>query len=143
MPKILSYTPAWLSKPSQGHDIFTRSQSKSTDNSSLSASISRKNFKKDASPGPRRTIAKRGTEVFVAVGKEIRWADLVYLKETFEEKQDQKHKPWASRGRDIDIEDEESVESEDEYAHGFRVGHLYTICYPFLMSLDTQSSRCR
>src|SRR5438045_5155918 len=31
--------------------------------------------------GPRRTIAHRGTEIFVAVGKEIRWADLARLKD--------------------------------------------------------------
>ena len=35
-------------------------------------------------PGPRRTIARRGTEVFVANGREIRWADLVTMKDNWE-----------------------------------------------------------
>ncbi|KAI0597672.1 nuclear pore complex protein An-Nup82 [Biscogniauxia sp. FL1348] len=80
MPKIKSYTPAWLSSPSPGHDLFTPS---SSDGYSVPKTITK--------PGPRRTIARRGTEVFIAVGREIRWADFVYLKERWQEK--------ATRGR--------------------------------------------
>ena len=79
MPKIKSYTPRWLTDPANGaHQLFTRSQA---DNRSIPFSS------KKVEPGPRRTIARRGTEVFVANGKEIKWGDLVYLKDGWEAKQ--------------------------------------------------------
>ncbi|KAJ4383268.1 hypothetical protein N0V86_001313 [Didymella sp. IMI 355093] len=70
MPKVLSYTPEWLSRPSPGYHLFAPKQS----NGSGAAA-------KNKDLGPRRTIATRGSEIFVAVGHEIRWADLVNLKE--------------------------------------------------------------
>lgn len=79
MPKIVSYTPAWLSSPAPGHEVFSPSTSK--------ASSDHASAKRNARPGPRRTIARRGTEIFVARGKEIRWADLVNLSDAFEEEQ--------------------------------------------------------
>ncbi len=60
--------------------------------------------KRNAKPGPRRPIARRGTEVFIAVGKEIRWADLVYLKTSWEDKQES-----------------DSGSDEEERAQGYRV----------------------
>ncbi|KAI1144039.1 hypothetical protein F5Y05DRAFT_15131 [Hypoxylon sp. FL0543] len=80
MPKIKSYTPAWLLPPSPGHDLFAPNANDAHNTPSYTS-------KAIARLGPRRTIARRGTEVFIAVGKEIRWADLVYLKERWEEKQ--------------------------------------------------------
>jgi nucleoporin NUP82 len=92
MPKIVSYTPAWLQRPNPGHDIFTSAQPKAksahTAHSNSVNTISKRALK----PGARRNIARRGTEAFVAVGKEIRWADLVYLKEGWQEKQEKKGK---------------------------------------------------
>lgn len=70
MPKILSYTPEWLSRPSPGYHLFAPKQ---TDGNGVVA--------RRPEPGQRRTIATRGSEIFVAVGNEIRWADLVNLKE--------------------------------------------------------------
>lgn len=70
MPKVLSYTPEWLSRPSPGYHLFAPKQSNGN-----GAAAKSKEF------GPRKTIATRGSEVFVAVGHEIRWADLVNLKE--------------------------------------------------------------
>lgn len=70
MPKVLGYTPDWLSRPNPGYHLFA---SKHTDSNGVAA--------KRPEPGPRRTIATRGSEIFVAVGNEIRWADLVNLKE--------------------------------------------------------------
>lgn len=70
MPKVLSYTPEWLSRPSPGYHLFAPKQSNGN-----SAAAKKKDF------GPRKTIATRGSEIFVAVGHEIRWADLVNLKE--------------------------------------------------------------
>lgn len=52
--------------------------------------------------------------MFVAVGKEIRWADLVYLKEAWEDGQ----KTKTTKGKDRDSR--ESQYSED-HAQGYRV----------------------
>ncbi|KAI0816276.1 hypothetical protein GGR55DRAFT_228476 [Xylaria sp. FL0064] len=112
MPKIKAYTPAWLSSPSPGHQLFTPN-AEGAQNIPSYGSIAASNI------GPRRTIATRGTEVFIAVGKEIRWADLVYLKERWQEK--------AGQGReDVHIkredEDREIIRDsiENGCAEGFR-----------------------
>ncbi|KAI2630892.1 hypothetical protein GGR54DRAFT_175559 [Hypoxylon sp. NC1633] len=116
MPKIKSYTPAWLLPPSPGHDLFAPNTTESPNGSSYTSNASSKS-------SPRRTLARRGTEVFIAVGKEIRWADLVYLKERWQEKQ--------AEGRgDVRIKREDSTSPgddelireslEDGHAEGFR-----------------------
>lgn len=69
MPKVLSHTPRWLQRPTPGHQLFATKPT----NRALSA--------KEGGPGLRKTIATRDTEIFVAVGHEIRWADLTRLKE--------------------------------------------------------------
>jgi nucleoporin NUP82 len=112
MPKITSYTPAWLSKPNPGHEIFTSALAKA--GNTHTAPSNALESKRAAKPGPRRTIARRGTEVFVAVGKEIRWADLVYLREAWEDGQ----KTKTTKGKDRDSR--ESQYSED-HAQGYRV----------------------
>lgn len=108
MPKILSYTPAWLSNPSLGHEIFTASK-QPTDTPATPVKFSNGTAKKIEKPGPKRTIAHRGSEVFVAVGKEIRWADLVIVKERYEEQQNQKFRQsdrfnaFSNSGRTEDV----------------------------------------
>ncbi|KAI9734074.1 MAG: hypothetical protein M1818_007012 [Claussenomyces sp. TS43310] len=87
MPKVISYTPAWLSGPAPGSTIFAPDATKNTSEQAGPYSALSDSAKRNAKPGPRRTIARRGTEIFTAVGKEIRWADLVYLKEAWEDKQ--------------------------------------------------------
>jgi nucleoporin NUP82 len=81
MPKVIGYTPPWLSSGNPGAAIFSA-------NTPTSSSPSRRpSPKKDSiSPydGPTRLIAHRGTEVFVAVGKEIRWADLAKVQNDWE-----------------------------------------------------------
>lgn len=77
MPKVKHYSAAWLSNNAPGRQLFDASQD-ILRSRALSPPYS---SKKKPLLGPRRTIARRGTEVFVAVGKEIRWADLAYLKE--------------------------------------------------------------
>ncbi|KAL8349619.1 hypothetical protein RB598_005134 [Gaeumannomyces tritici] len=83
MVKITSYTPAWLNEPAPGHGLFAPPEL--DPKRSSYASTSSKGGK--PKPGPRRTIARRGTEVFVANGRELRWGDLVYLKELWASKQ--------------------------------------------------------
>lgn len=115
MPKIKGWTPAWLDKPSPGSKLFAPSK----DDQKSSAFSSKSQFK----PGPTRTIARSGSQVFVAVGKEVRWADLIDLKERWQEK--------TTRGRsDVRIKRENSggisdddisqAAAEGDYA-GFRV----------------------
>ncbi|KAL2261772.1 hypothetical protein VTK26DRAFT_3413 [Humicola hyalothermophila] len=80
MPKIKSFAPGWLNEPAPGHKLFEAVNDDPRASSPLL-------YGKKPKPGPRRTIARRGTEVFVAVGKQIRWGDLTYLKESWEAKQ--------------------------------------------------------
>ncbi|KAH6624244.1 hypothetical protein B0J18DRAFT_172299 [Chaetomium sp. MPI-SDFR-AT-0129] len=80
MPKIKSFAPSWLNEPSPAHKLFEQP----IDDGRGSAGPPYGTRK--PKPGPRRTIARRGTEVFVAVGKQIRWGDLAYLKELWETK---------------------------------------------------------
>ncbi len=119
MPKIRSYTPHWLTEPAIGHNLFTESEA-DPKASTFSPYASRKRYE----PGPRKTIARRGTEVFVANGRELKWGDLVYLKDSWAAKQRRR-----STGTQIKREDSqgsfESVDEgtgEDSYlADGYRV----------------------
>lgn len=77
MPRVLNYTPSWLSRPSPGFDIFSSKTEVAATNGTRSG---------QGLTGPLKTIAHRASEVFVASGKEIRWTDLVMLKEKDAEK---------------------------------------------------------
>jgi nucleoporin NUP82 len=78
MPRVLARTPNWLVPPSPGSDLFATRVSKTQD-----APASQKEHEYH---GPSRTIAHgRGTEVFVAQGNEVRWADLKHLKDSCDE----------------------------------------------------------
>lgn len=112
MPKIKSYTPGWLSKGSPGNNLFAPS----TDGSraSLSSPYSAKP-KKRSPNGARRTIARRGTEVFVANGREIRWGDLAYLKEMHVTKR------AGARVKREDSDEDDTLESIENRAAGYRV----------------------
>ncbi|RAL60568.1 hypothetical protein DID88_009764 [Monilinia fructigena] len=112
MPQVLGYTPAWLSKPNTGHEIFTAGP---TNNQTSSGSSYKSNNRESTYSGPRRTIARRGTEIFIAVGKEIRWADLVYLKETWENKQGNQRSFLKGKSRS-----EEEHEAEETVSQGYR-----------------------
>lgn len=116
MPKVKSYSAAWLSSNAPGHRLFEPSSEASKSRSLESAYSS----KKKTIPGPRRTIAHRGTEVFVAVGREIRWGDLAYLKDEWANRYS---KRGSSQG--IRIKREDSTQPFDdeslESAAGLRV----------------------
>lgn len=116
MSKIKSYTPSWLSKPAPGHALFQASVEDV--NTSVFSS------KRKARPGPRRTIARRGTEVFVAVNREIRWGDLVYLKDSWAAKAGSTRVKREDTTSSFSIYDETlpSIEGSDgEAAQGYRV----------------------
>ncbi|KAK3995953.1 hypothetical protein QBC44DRAFT_4374 [Cladorrhinum sp. PSN332] len=109
MPKIKSFAPSWLNQPSPGHKLFEPSSDDGKSSTSLV-------YGKKLKPGPRRTIANRGIEIFVAVGKEIRWGDLVDLKESWETKQ------ARSGGGGFEVYDEEAAaKAKQGLMEGYRI----------------------
>lgn len=70
MPRVLSYTPPWLSRPAPGFNLLSTTPSSESSPSEPHA--------------PSRLIAHRGTEIFVAVKNELRWSDLLLLRENWE-----------------------------------------------------------
>jgi hypothetical protein len=87
MPKIISYTPPWLCRPSSGSQAFTydpRHDSDASKHSSPLRSLHRGSVDQTYY-GPHRLLARRGTEVFVVVGNQIRWTDLRTIKNDWEE----------------------------------------------------------
>jgi nucleoporin NUP82 len=116
MPKVKSYSAAWLSNSNApGRQLFEPSADTIRSRALSSPS------KPKTVLGPRRTIARRGTEVFAAVGKEIRWADLAYLKDGWLTRQPRGRS--GSAGVRIKREDSiQSIEDGDlEAAPGLRV----------------------
>lgn len=74
MPRVLARDPVWLSRSAPGFSLFQpEPEGKS------------KVVPENEHDGPLRKIAHRGTEIFVAVGKELRWSDLGLLKDAGEE----------------------------------------------------------
>jgi nucleoporin NUP82 len=124
MPKVKSYAPAWLNEPAPGHKLFAAS---TEDAKTPTPSV----YKTKPKPGPRRTIARRGTEIFVAVGRLIRWGDLVYLKESWESKRSRNRDGLRVRreGSDGDFE---IYEDEPEEGGGQRPGLAegYRVSFP-------------
>jgi nucleoporin NUP82 len=107
MPRILSYTPSWLTRPSPGFQIFEGTPKIPTTAGARNTS--------SLPSGPLRTIACRGTQIFVAIGKEIRWSDLVLLKDYETER--------AARSR------KETPLSDTGYPQSmFRVSTRFSIC---------------
>lgn len=68
MPKVLSRQPRWLDYGTPAYAFFQpEDKAKAASNT--------------GAHGPQRRIAHRGTELFAAVGDELRWSDLARLKE--------------------------------------------------------------
>lgn len=91
MPKIISYTPSWLSRPSPGFQLFNTS--KNTQNPAEASKENYDTLQNGSSSngdyvGPNRILARRGAEIFVVVGKQIRWADLTLLKDGWDLQQE-------------------------------------------------------
>ena len=81
----------------------------------------------DDHTGPRRTIARRGTEIFVVVGNQIRWSDLCMLKDDWEELVIRKKRKARSSGEAFDAESEED---EDFVEGSYRVRTSKLRCHP-------------
>ena len=120
MTKIKSFAPGFLHRPAPGHRLFEQP----LDDSKLPAALA---HAKRGKPGPRRTIALRGSEAFVAVGKQIRWGDLARLKESWESKQSRgsRHLPQGPEGS-FEVYDEEAASGQGHSTtgsgDGYRVG---------------------
>ncbi|WQF75486.1 Putative nucleoporin NUP88/NUP82 [Colletotrichum destructivum] len=119
MPKVKSYSAPWLSH-GPGRSLFAPSNDAASKAMSAPSPYA---SKKKKTPGPRRTIARRGTEVFIAVGKELRWGDLAYLKEKWSTKH--AHRRMGSRVKREDSSDgfdDEMIPSTEEAttAQGYR-----------------------
>ena len=84
MPKILGYTPSWLSRPNPGFQVFGGPKSSHAGHSDT-GKFGAGGANPDRYVGSNRTIAHRGAEIFVVVGAQIRWADLSLLKEGLEQ----------------------------------------------------------
>ena len=101
MPKVLTYTPEWLSRNHPGFQLFNNTQPKQAPIQARQQGLHQPGDAKDSSEnyvGPNKIIARRGAEIFIAVGKHIRWADLSVLKENFEELKATPSKPPKSTG---------------------------------------------
>ncbi|KAI2787914.1 Nucleoporin NUP82 [Penicillium oxalicum] len=84
MPKVHSYAPAWLCRPSPGANLFASNPDKISTDEAL------KPGKASAVSGAVKTIAKRGSEVFVVIDNEIRWSNLARLKDQWQQQARQK-----------------------------------------------------
>ncbi|KAJ5523351.1 hypothetical protein N7513_012895 [Penicillium frequentans] len=84
MPKVNSYAPAWLCRPSPGASLFTSASDKGP------AQIQENGSKTVTPNAANRTIAKRGNEVFAVIDNEIRWSDLARLKDQWQQEARQK-----------------------------------------------------
>ena len=92
MPKVLAYTPEWLSRNHPGFQVFNNPQPAQANDST------------NDYVGPNKTIARRGAEIFTVVGKHIRWADLSILKESFEEQKATPTKAPKSMGSGTNLQ---------------------------------------
>jgi nucleoporin NUP82 len=86
MARVVGHTPSWLSAPSPGFNLFQRNPD------TKPPSALRNQLVKAEARGPTRTIAHRGTEIFVLVGNEIRWSDLVSLKDAEQDANSQSYR---------------------------------------------------
>lgn len=85
MPRVLSYTPAWLSRSAPGFRLFAKEEeSRAQSNGVQQTNVNGSDTARISSQ--RRVIAHRGSEVFVAVDGTIRWGDLATIKDEWESK---------------------------------------------------------
>lgn len=96
MPRIVDYSPPWLSRPSSGVDLFCPSTKDRPSSSIRNAQQATNDAAQE--PRPVRTLASRGTEVFTVIDNQIRWADLARLKDEWRKGVKQKREE-SNRGR--------------------------------------------
>ena len=82
MPKILERDPAWLASSNLFRPGISAAAQRSIDSKDVTAT---------------RKIGHRGTEVFVAVGNELRWSELGQLKDA-EDRRRRQYTPQEGQG---------------------------------------------
>lgn len=129
MPKVIEYTPPWLSRPSRGFSVFTPKES--IGSRGTEANGIQRNGIASTEPymGPKRLLAQRGTEVFVAAGNKIRWTDLCMLKEDYEAERDARAN---ARRRRTDG----GLDSERQGQHSNPQANAYMVCVKFCISQE-------
>ena len=82
MPKIVNRQPAWLSRKSPAFRLFdgVKSLKGNQDLQEPHGQLDNRGL---------RTLAHRGSEVFIADGNTVRWADLASMKAAWESKYDE------------------------------------------------------
>ncbi|KLJ10973.1 hypothetical protein EMPG_09804 [Blastomyces silverae] len=114
MPKVIDYSPPWLSRPSPGATFLLSSRSECPSQANrISRGKDAGDTREQRYLGPKRTLARRGTEVFAVVDNQIRWSNLSTLKDEWQAEVRQKRK-GTERGR----ETERSLSREDESSLG-------------------------
>ena len=93
MPKILSRQPRWLDHGTPGFNLLQPGEKMKEQNTSV-----------NQSGGLSKKVAHRGTEVFVAVGNELRWSDLSLLKEEGESHGNERDSLFAQSQQDSDAQ---------------------------------------
>ena len=124
MPKVISYTPTWLSRPAPGYHLFSKPLASQQRNESIPNGQDGASIAKTLT-GNRRTIARRGTELFVVVDNEIRWSDLCMLKDAWEETQRERNKSERVSAERGDTNGDFAPVNADAANVSYRVGHLY------------------
>ena len=118
MPKVLAYTPEWLSRNNPGFQVFNNAQPRQAQAQAKRRDSIQPENDGDGNKdyvGPNKTIARRGAEIFTVVGKHIRWADLSMLKESFEEQKATPTKAPKSTGLRTDTQVEKDGPEDGSY----------------------------
>lgn len=82
--KIAEGTPSWLARPAPGAKLFDAGSSPSRSTTAGHGFQVPIASGEHENAGPNRTLAQRGSEVFVVAGRDIRWADLPTVKDVAE-----------------------------------------------------------
>ena len=118
MPKVLAYTPEWLSRNNPGFQVFNNAQPKLAEVQARqrgSIQLESESGSNSDYVGPNKTTARRGAEIFTVVGKHIRWADLTMLKESFDEQKATPTKAPKSTGSRSDKQIEKDGPEDGSY----------------------------
>lgn len=131
MPKVNSYAPAWLCRPSPGASLFTSASDKGP-------AQTLENGSKAVTPNAaNRTIAKRGNEVFAVIDNEIRWSDLARLKDQWQQEARQKK---SSTGP---VNEQANGTKSPPYRVGVSIHILETFCLRVLSILAPIANKHR
>lgn len=121
MPRVISYTPSWLSRPNPGFQLFSSTPSTlspaRTKGRSPHHPINTRADGTRSVEGPRKVIARRGTEIFVVADNQIRWSDLCMLKNDWEEKEHNRKygRSKAEASSKAELQDDGGVGSINSY----------------------------